>query len=79
MMHDNKLLFLDISSETYAATSSVPRELRTWTPEQSSPLILNYKPQVPPHLFLKDFRYTQFRGNVRLFLEEAEKNTSVNY
>lgn len=50
--------------------------LTTWT-DLRKQLILNYKPQVPTHQLLEDFRNTQFRGNVRLFLEEAERKRQM--
>lgn len=50
--------------------------LTTWT-ELRTHLILNYKPQRPNHLLLEDFRNTQFRGNVREFLEEAERRRQI--
>lgn len=45
--------------------------MTTW-PELKKQLIISYKPQVPNHQLLEDFRNTQFKGNVRSFLEEAE-------
>lgn len=50
--------------------------LTTWT-DLRKQRILNYKLQVPTHQLLEDFRNTQFRGNVRLFLEEAERKRQM--
>lgn len=47
------------------------RNLSSWV-ELRTQLILNYKPQGPNHQLLEEFRNTQFRGNIRHFLEEAE-------
>lgn len=40
-------------------------------------LILYYKPQAPSHQLLEDFRNIQYKGNIRQFLEEAEKRRQV--
>lgn len=40
-------------------------------------LILYYKPQAPNHQLLDEFRNTQYRGNIRQFLEEAERRRQV--
>lgn len=45
--------------------------------ELRTQLILNYKPQVPNHRLLEEFRNTQFRGNIRHFLEEAERRRQI--
>lgn len=40
-------------------------------------LILNYKTQTPNHILLEEFRSTPYKGNVRSFLEEAERRRQV--
>lgn len=50
--------------------------LSSWS-ELRTQLILNYKPQAPNHQLLEEFRNTQYRGNVRHFLEEAERKRQI--
>lgn len=40
-------------------------------------MILYYKPQTPNHHLLEEFRNTQYRGNIRQFLEEAERRRQI--
>ncbi|KAH8386071.1 hypothetical protein KR093_007571, partial [Drosophila rubida] len=60
----------NISNEVIRAIGVT--NLTHWT-ELRTQLILNYKPQTPNHQLLEDFRNTQYRGNIRQFLEEAER------
>jgi len=50
--------------------------LSSWS-ELRTQLILNYKPQTPNHQLLEEFRNTQYRGNIRHFLEEAERKRQI--
>lgn len=47
-------------------------DMTNWTTLRQQ-LILNFKPQTPNHVLLEDFRNTPYKGNVREFLEEAER------
>lgn len=64
----------NISGEVMRTINS--SNIITWT-ELRKQLILSYKPQVPNHQLLEDFRNTQFKGNVRSFLEEAESKRQL--
>ncbi|KAH8267068.1 hypothetical protein KR044_009174, partial [Drosophila immigrans] len=50
--------------------------LTSWA-ELRNQLILNYKPQTPNHQLLEEFRNTQYRGNIKQFLEEAENKRQI--
>ncbi|KAH8415275.1 hypothetical protein KR222_000640, partial [Zaprionus bogoriensis] len=64
----------NISSEVMRSINTP--NLSNWT-QLRRQLVLNFKTQVPNHRLLEEFRNTPFRGNVKEFLEEAERRRQV--